>query len=150
MSHADGTIVVYDKERDDGVFSASVPSSPPPTSNPLRSNSASLEQTNMPSQPQEGAQWDPLTTIHVTTPPWHPESAVAGKERPDKGTAKNPVSHWRISTRGVLGMFVRTTIPSSFQICIYMQISCSHPTSSMLLRYQKMVVYVSSMLLQNS
>lgn len=60
----------------------------------------------MPSHSQEGAQWDPLTTIHVTTPPWHPESAVAGKERLDKGTAKNPVSHWRISRRGVLGVFI--------------------------------------------
>ncbi|KAL4077271.1 WD40-repeat-containing domain protein [Scleroderma yunnanense] len=105
VSHADGTIVVYDKERDDGVFSPSIPSTPPPTSNLTRSNLVSPitpEQTFTPSQPQGGIQWDPLTTIHVTTPPWHPESVATGKERQDKGTAKNPVSHWRVSKRGVL------------------------------------------------
>lgn len=98
VSHTDGTIIVYDKERDDGVFSVTVPTiqtSVPcfPHSNPHPSQN----------QPQSAGEWDPLTTMYVTVPPWHPEANVSGGARLDKGVAKNPVSHWRLSRRAVVG-----------------------------------------------
>ncbi|KAF9227756.1 WD40 repeat-like protein [Gyrodon lividus] len=97
VSHADGTIIVYDKELDDGVFSATVPGAPTPT--------PSLPHPNAPpSQPQSqpSAEWDPLTTMCITVPPWHPEASVGGSAKADRGVAKNPVSHWRLSRRGVV------------------------------------------------
>lgn len=101
VSHADGTIIVYDKERDDGVFSVTVPTTRAltpcfPQSNPH----PSLNQS------QPAGEWDPLTTIYVTVPPWHPEANVSGGARADKGAAKNPVSHWRLSRRAVVGTYL--------------------------------------------
>lgn len=98
VSHADGTIVVYDTDRDDGMFSVSMPTAPLPTPIPPPGSSPSRGPPQSPLQKE----WDPLTTIHVTSPPWHPESAVGGKERADRSAAKNPVSHWRVSKRGVV------------------------------------------------
>ncbi|KAI6045566.1 WD40 repeat-like protein [Pisolithus marmoratus] len=91
VSHADGTIVVYDKEKDDGVFSPSIP-------NAVTSSTLNVPGPSTPG----GTEWDPTSTMHVTTPPWHPESSVAAKERADKGIAKNPVSHWRVSKRSIM------------------------------------------------
>uniref|UniRef100_D8PVB9 Uncharacterized protein n=1 Tax=Schizophyllum commune (strain H4-8 / FGSC 9210) TaxID=578458 RepID=D8PVB9_SCHCM len=78
VSHADGTIIVYDKEREDGSFSPQDPArrvSPPPSDGSSSS----------------GGSWDPMGDIFVSMPPWHPEKA-----------AKNPVSHWRVSRRAVV------------------------------------------------
>ncbi|KAH7889618.1 WD40-repeat-containing domain protein [Phlebopus sp. FC_14] len=100
VSHADGTIIVYDKERDDGIFTATSPGSPAPTPYlPHLSSAASHASPQV-----QGPEWDPLTTMLVTTPPWHPEVSVSGngKERADKSVAKNPVSHWRLGRRGVV------------------------------------------------
>jgi hypothetical protein len=41
-------------------------------------------------------------------PPWHPVTSggggVNGAGKPDKDkAAKNPVSHWRVSRRGIVG-----------------------------------------------
>lgn len=44
--------------------------------------------------------------MYVTVPPWHPEANVSGGARADKGTAKNPVSHWRLSKRAVVGEYL--------------------------------------------
>ena len=43
--------------------------------------------------------------MFVTVPPWHPVTGGLGNGgRPDKEkTAKNPVSHWRVSRRSVVG-----------------------------------------------
>ncbi|KAG6336319.1 hypothetical protein ID866_2768 [Astraeus odoratus] len=110
VSHADGTILVYDKERDDGVFSVSIPGPAVPAPNSLYSNSgpppSGFSQTQSLSPPQGEAEWNPLAKIFVTAPPWHPESNAGGKERTDKGAAKNPVSHWRVSRRSVVGTYV--------------------------------------------
>ncbi|KIJ17014.1 hypothetical protein PAXINDRAFT_168435 [Paxillus involutus ATCC 200175] len=97
VSHADGTIIVYDKERDDGVFSVTVPGALASTSN-LSHPNAPPSQTQL----QVSGEWDPLTTMHITIPPWHPEATVGGGAKADKGVAKNPVSHWRLSRRGVI------------------------------------------------
>ncbi|KAF9246391.1 WD40 repeat-like protein [Melanogaster broomeanus] len=96
VSHADGTIIVYDKERDDGVFTVTIPDAPTPT--PYIPHPSAPSQT----QSQPAGEWDPLTTMHVTVPPWHPEASVGGGVKADKGVAKNPVSHWRLSRRGVI------------------------------------------------
>ena len=77
---------MYDKERDDGTF---IPQDPTGTS------------------PDE--EWDPTDSIFVTMPPWHPVTSggtpsVLGKSEKEKAV-KNPVSHWRLSRRGVVGEF---------------------------------------------
>ena len=87
VSHADGTIVLYDKERDDGVFTPQHPDGPfDPSLSPL---------------------WDPTHTMFVTMPPWHPIPStttsgppVPGKSDKDK-VVKNPVSHWRVSRKAI-------------------------------------------------
>lgn len=99
VSHADGTIIVYDKERDDGVFSVMVPIIQ--TSALLHSNPHTSQ-----NQSQSAGGWDPLTTMYVTVPPWHPEANVSGGMRVDRGVAKNPVSHWRLSKRAVVGTYL--------------------------------------------
>ncbi|KAH0830697.1 WD40 repeat-like protein [Lanmaoa asiatica] len=98
VSHADGTIIVYDKERDDGVFSVTAPTTEASTPCFPQSNPHSSQ-----NQSQPAAEWDPLTAMHVTVPPWHPEANASGGARVDKGVAKNPVSHWRLSKRAVVG-----------------------------------------------
>lgn len=45
--------------------------------------------------------------MFVTPPPWHPEATGRG----EKGVvAKNPVSHWRLCRRGVVGELRRIPI----------------------------------------
>ncbi|KAG2350131.1 WD40 repeat-like protein [Suillus weaverae] len=86
VSHADGTIIVYDKEREDGLFTATIPNA--------LTNAPHMHPTTPVSD-----QWDPLSTMFVTPPPWHPEAIGRG----EKGVvAKNPVSHWRLCRRGVV------------------------------------------------
>ncbi|KAG9318615.1 WD40 repeat-like protein [Chiua virens] len=92
VSHADGTIIVYDKERDDGVFSVTAPT--------IQISPSNLKPTQNQSQPT--GEWDPLTIMYVAVPPWHPEANVNGGAKADKGVAKNPVSHWRLSKRAVV------------------------------------------------
>lgn len=94
VSHADGTIVVYDKEREDGAF---VPNEPGTSSGSTEAGSRS----------SVGGEWDPLDSIFVTMPPWHPVIAggimsTVGRQDKDK-TAKNPVSHWKVSRKSIVG-----------------------------------------------
>lgn len=99
VSHADGTILVYDKEREDGVFT---PQDPKSFGIPVAENSSPPTSQDA-SSPTE---WNPLDNIFVTVPPWHPGTAggMNNGGKPDKDkTAKNPVSHWRISRRSVVG-----------------------------------------------
>ena len=102
VSHADGTIIVYDKEREDGSFTPHDPSLMPPTP---------VEISTLPSSqdPVPQGEWNPLDNIFVTMPPWHPVasgSGVNGAGKLDKEkTAKNPVSHWRVSRRSVVGQY---------------------------------------------
>ncbi|THH12019.1 hypothetical protein EW145_g268 [Phellinidium pouzarii] len=101
VSHADGTIIVYDKEREDGAFTAQEPfnrSTAPPVS---QSGSSS---SSIPSEDANSREeWNPLESIFVTVPNWHPVGTHPNRGRSDKErTARNPVSHWRVSKRGVL------------------------------------------------
>ncbi|EJF66173.1 WD40 repeat-like protein [Dichomitus squalens LYAD-421 SS1] len=96
VSHADGTIIVYDKEREDGSFTPQEPGTSPPSVSPLDHTSSTDSQ----------GEWNPLDSIFVTMPPWHPVT-IGGPgsvgAKPDKEkTAKNPVSHWRVSRRGIV------------------------------------------------
>ncbi|KAJ3507274.1 hypothetical protein NLJ89_g6395 [Agrocybe chaxingu] len=95
VSHADGTILVYDKEREDGIFTPDDPNAPPPP-----------DPNGLTTQDGSHQEWDPLDSIFVTMPPWHPVTsggalAAPGKSDKEKA-AKNPVSHWRLSRRGVV------------------------------------------------
>ncbi|KAF8891256.1 catabolite repression protein creC [Infundibulicybe gibba] len=81
VSHADGTIIVYDIERDDGTFTPQDPVGTP----------IDTEGSLSPNPPSSNQDWDPMDNIFVTMPPWHPEK-----------TAKNPVSHWRVSRRSIV------------------------------------------------
>ncbi|KZV96164.1 WD40 repeat-like protein [Exidia glandulosa HHB12029] len=123
VSHADGTILVYDSGRDDGSFTpvdpdASIPSSlglPKTASTHSQySNGTNLEpgtgassQTSsiLPSSATAASDpqsWDPLDDILVSKPPWHPAMIASADSR--KVAVKNPLSHWRVSRRGVLGL----------------------------------------------
>ncbi|KAJ7735429.1 catabolite repression protein creC [Mycena olivaceomarginata] len=87
VAHADGTIIVYDKEREDGNFTPQDPASKN-TNDSLSPDGASKP-------------WDPIDSIFVTMPPWHPVSSGGIAPSKDK-VAKNPVSHWRVSRRAVV------------------------------------------------
>jgi catabolite repression protein CreC len=88
VAHADGTILVYDKERED--FTSFTPSEP---------------------VGEDGGEWDPNLSIYITMPPWHPAAGTNAtgvadeKERKEreKEKAKNPVSHWRVAKRSIVG-----------------------------------------------
>lgn len=101
VSHADGTILLYDKEREDGMFAPRDPDAgfPPP----LDLN-GSPHSSFTPAGP-----WNPLDSIFVTLPPWHPASIASnGKADKEKDRApKNPVSHWRVSKKKVVGSCFR-------------------------------------------
>ncbi|KAH7341135.1 WD40-repeat-containing domain protein [Rhizoctonia solani] len=82
-SYADGTIVVYDTERQDAAFVPHDPSKPMP---PPPSGSASTGSERM---------WDPLNEILVTS-----------NTGSDAKNLKNPVSHWRLTEKkSVVGRF---------------------------------------------
>ncbi|KAI0320754.1 WD40 repeat-like protein [Amylostereum chailletii] len=92
VSHADGSIVVYDKDREDGAFTPQTPTASPATPAPGAEGTAS-----------EG-QWNPLESMFITMPPWHPIHAANGtngKSEKEKA-AKNPVSHWKVSKRSIV------------------------------------------------
>ncbi|KAI0780565.1 WD40 repeat-like protein [Trametes elegans] len=96
VSHADGTIVIYDKEREDGSFIPHEPGSSPPPVFPLDGGSSNSSQ----------GEWNPLDSIFVTMPPWHPVTTGGpvppGAKQDKEKAAKNPVSHWRVSRRSIV------------------------------------------------
>ncbi|TFK54612.1 WD40 repeat-like protein [Heliocybe sulcata] len=109
VSHADGTIIIYDKERDDGTFTPQLPYSMVAAPSSAVDSNASSSDTD-----STKGEWNPLDRIFVTMPPWHPVTANGfsgggGKgEKEKEKAAKNPVSHWRVSRRSVVGELRRT------------------------------------------
>lgn len=109
VSHADGTIVVYEKDREDGPFTPRPPTgSSPPLSHPQphlpNSLSSSTSGGGGGGAPSHGdhfeAPWDPMDDMFVT--PNHAGGAVGPNEKgPPK---KNPVSHWRVSKKSIIGI----------------------------------------------
>ncbi|KAF9645066.1 WD40 repeat-like protein [Thelephora ganbajun] len=96
VAHVDGTVIVYDRDREDGAF---VPQEPTLSSTSISTSTNGSGSLSSSSQ----GEWNPLDSIFVTLPPWHPVSVAngAGKSDRDK-SAKNPVSHWRVSKRSVV------------------------------------------------
>ena len=65
------------------------------------------KEVNLTFENSSNKDWDPFDNIFVTMPPWHPVSTAsnangAGKAEKEKAV-KNPVSHWRLSRRSVVG-----------------------------------------------
>ncbi|KIM23979.1 hypothetical protein M408DRAFT_27426 [Serendipita vermifera MAFF 305830] len=94
-SYADGTMVVYDGDREDGPFTPKEPhgSDPvplPPPSPDLRSNGSSVGANGQ--TVSHTTQWDPLYDMFVT-----PNHTNANEK-----SLKNPVSHWRVSKKKIL------------------------------------------------
>ncbi|KAF8623571.1 hypothetical protein AX15_006339 [Amanita polypyramis BW_CC] len=89
VSHADGTIIAYDKEREDGSF---IPQDPAP----------SINNGSLPDE-SSSHEWDPTDNIIVTVHPVPSGNHVQMPGKIDKErAAKNPVSHWRVSRRKIV------------------------------------------------
>jgi catabolite repression protein CreC len=121
VAHVDGTMVLYDKEREDGTFVPKEPAKVQP-----------VKGTDSPGS-QDGV-WNPLDSILVTMPPWHPAAIVSphtnGKEKEKDKTPKNPVSHWRVSKKQVVGSFLHKRLNISVLNCMS-KTSCSPRMSNM-------------------
>jgi len=97
-SYADGTMVVYDRDREDGPFTPREPHGPESIPSPLpspagpRSNSSAGAANGYVGV--QTTQWDPLYDMFVTP------NQLSGNEK----SPKNPVSHWRVSKKKILGM----------------------------------------------
>jgi catabolite repression protein CreC len=115
VSYADGTIIIYDKEREDGTFTPQDPNkrSPFPV-DPVKADDAVASMNNSSTSPlvssephSTSGEWDPAEEMFVSMPPWHPASAL-GREWAGKNekAGKNPISHWKLSRRGVVGKVV--------------------------------------------
>jgi len=118
VSHADGTVIVYDREREDSNFVPKDPgvnpassSTAPNTANgtttsvvdPTSSN-AGWPGSSLGSQSQSGDayEWNPIDEILVSPGPSAPiqnGGVPISKEK----VLRNPVSHWRISRKGING-----------------------------------------------
>ena len=84
--------MLFDKEREDGIFTPREPSAviPNPFTNGAESNGS------------QGDVWNPLDSIYVTMPPWHPASIASPLIGTKDKIPKNPVSHWRVSKKSVV------------------------------------------------
>ena len=96
VSHADGTIMLYDKEKEDGNAQFT-PSDP---------DALTAAPTN--DREETPTAWDPAEDILVSRPPWHPTLITTAPD-PRKVAVKNPLSHWRVSRRAVHGELPGTT-----------------------------------------
>jgi catabolite repression protein CreC len=124
VSYADGTIVIFDKEREDGVFSPQDPNKGGSTSvAPAKPDDSTASTTNsstvvpsLSSPDSKTGEWDPSEEMFVSMPPWHPASPAAAVGREGAGKSekagKNPISHWRLSRRSVVGkaMIIAATV----------------------------------------
>lgn len=116
VSHADGTLIIYDREREDSLFvprdpganpilsAAAIPNAPngtvsntlDPSLNPNAPSHPGKSGSSLGSDAGEAEEWRPLEEILVTPGP-SGGGVPAGKER----VLKNPVSHWRVSRKSI-------------------------------------------------
>lgn len=136
VAHADGTLIIYDREREDSnfvprdpglnplSFASSLPNAPngtvsniaDPSLDANMASSASGAPTgrsgsSISSQSPETYEWHPLEEILVTPGPSGPPqggSAPSGKEK----VLRNPLSHWRVSRKGINGKLLSSYCPS--------------------------------------
>ncbi|KDQ07244.1 hypothetical protein BOTBODRAFT_149285 [Botryobasidium botryosum FD-172 SS1] len=102
VSHADGTMIVYDIEREDGSSFKPRDPGPSSTSGTADSNSGSAEGSALPG-------WNPLEEMLVTSGTGGGNNGEGGGSVGGMGTlgsrekaGKNPVSHWRVSDRNIV------------------------------------------------
>lgn len=92
---------MYDKEREDGYFTPQEPTAP----QPLAGIETTLDGDS--ANPESSGEWNPLDSIFVTMPPWHPvivgSAGLTGGKGEKEKTAKNPVSHWKVSKKSIIG-----------------------------------------------
>lgn len=106
---------MYEKDREDGPFTprppptgANPPLSQTHTSNPLSSSTSSSGGGAVPHGDHTEAPWDPMDDMFVT--PNHAGGAVGLNEKgPPR---KNPVSHWRVSKKRIIGTWLEMSISS--------------------------------------
>lgn len=95
-AYADGTMVVYDRDREDGPFAPKEPHGPEvPLSTPKGNVVASSNDVIDAPDDTATTEWDPLYDIFVT-----PNPLAAGA---NEKSLRNPVSHWRVSKRRISG-----------------------------------------------
>ncbi|KAB5595692.1 Catabolite repression protein creC [Ceratobasidium theobromae] len=111
-SYADGTIVVYDTERQDAPFTPHDPTKPIPIPTPQDSTSdpnAEPDEAGAASTNGSGSAtdkerlWNPLDEILVTS---NVAPAVPGGGATAAKALKNPVSHWRLTDKKSIPDFV--------------------------------------------
>ena len=110
-------MIVYEKDREDGPFtprqppigvSTPLPHPQPNIPNPLSSSTSGGGGSAPPQSDQFEAPWDPMDDMFVT--PNHAGGAVGLNEKgPPK---KNPVSHWRVSKKSIIGTWLEVIISS--------------------------------------
>jgi hypothetical protein len=96
VAHADGTIIVYDTQREDGTFT------PQDADAETRANASYSDSDS----DRSTTSWNPRENMFVSMPPWHPATGASAASKSDKDkdkAVKNPVSHWRISRRAITG-----------------------------------------------
>ena len=114
VSYSDGSIIIYDKEREDGTFTPQDPNmhsllsiAPAKTDDSMTNIGNSTSLLTPSSRHPTLGEWDPTEEIFVSMPPWHPASPAAALGREGAGKSekagKNPISHWKLSRRGVVG-----------------------------------------------
>lgn len=117
VAHTNGTIIVYDTEREDAAFTPEVPykrshpqpplntstgTEPPPPVSQSGSSSSSIPSEDASSGTRE--EWNPLESIFVSHNSTLNHNHHAKGNKPDRERVhKNPVSHWRVSKRSILG-----------------------------------------------
>lgn len=114
-SYANGSIIIFDKEREDGIFTPRDPNTAWPTSVvPAKAEESMASMTNsstfaptLSTPDSKTGEWDPTEEMFVSMPPWHPSSPAAALGREGAGkndkAGKNPISHWKLSRRSVVG-----------------------------------------------
>lgn len=95
VSHKDGSIIVYDKEREDSTFAPRNPAKAHDVVDP--SNVA--PRTSEDAVSTESTEWDPRGEMLVTPGPSGLVPPGGSKEK----ILKNPVSHWRVSRKAIYG-----------------------------------------------
>ncbi|KAG8808738.1 hypothetical protein FRC17_003804 [Serendipita sp. 399] len=96
--YADGTMVVFDRDREDGHFAPKEPHGPEiqpsPTPSPGLTTKFATAALSAAQSAVIYSEWDPLSTMFVT-----PNSLGHGG---NEKALKNPVSHWKVSKKKIV------------------------------------------------
>lgn len=98
VSHKDGSIIVYDKEREDSTFAPRNPAAASKTHD-VDNPSNLAPRTSEDAFSTESTEWDSRGEMLVTPGPSGLALPGGSKEK----ILKNPVSHWRVSRKAIYG-----------------------------------------------